>query len=283
MKTTKTKLTVLFLALFMTVSCKKEASEENRQTASDQLRLLAKKEASIHNKGMGGIIFNLNGSKFKDGFAVSTYNLTRADLVEAVYDEVNDYLLTLPNNAYDPIAISPEIVPVLEGVFSNGNDNYVQTLYEDAIVDSRSLTTTLEAGMVNQITQIFENAQSQNLNQGQTYSYIKNQLETLRVNHSNTIFNPLEGKLFSGLIEIATEPNEYWKSFNPDPSIALPIHINTTSLIQLDAFGNTVGWYWAVQNDIDNGTLTPSHQNIRIRAGVYSALLTSSGGKLTLR
>jgi hypothetical protein len=276
----------IYLALFLItafISCKKKDVDPflDSQTYNSKLRERAKSVGTVHNKGLD---YFLKGSKtlitnnkvsawlLGNGATIANNNsMSRQVLINSI-----SYVNSNTNND-DP---GDGAVDILQDVIDDLSPVAVEAVWDSEIlaVDDEGLLTSREKNMVAEIKDVFSDGYAIGMSPANAATYFESRLQLIQTQYQNVVFDPNEGELYLGLLNLALSSNQYWHSVD---------HINSyypnepePAIIQLDMIGYIVGWSRAVLNDYRAGNLHPSGQGRRMDEGVEVGLAASLTGWL---
>lgn len=217
------------------------------------------------------------------------------------------YFNSLPENSGSILPLDLRGVPKLDSCLTNFKTTNIRAIWDQSLSPTslNTIVTPREQAMLAELTEIFDGiytGAATGINNSVGY-----QLTALETKYQNIVFEPNEGELFTGALNIAKSSNEYWSTTasnifyyqqaganfqknnllniqsNPSakgghPFVDLWAYNTQVPLVQVDAVFFIVGWLIAVGDDIDNNNLHPEGQWRRLRKGLEYGASASLGG-----
>ncbi|MBT2561872.1 hypothetical protein J7E50_20100 [Pedobacter sp. ISL-68] len=309
------KLSILMLALIALFSCKKSNNNvaDDLQQYNYNLKRLTGVVGKLHNEGVARALLiknkGLSIPKIQSLFPVSPETPTTPQPVGAysaqdvrnIIASSYDYVLSQPEFSGSERGIPAQVIPsVISTIYAP--DPVTINLKVDSTVTSlrqQNLVSIREAGMIQELQDIFINGYALNMTQANAGVYFANKLNELRAKYVNIVWEINEGEGFLGMLEIATSSNQYWHANTTQPAIASIgkspqaklMSINKTMnllvppatplepetpIVQVDLAAYALSWGWSVWNEYQAGTLNSSGQWNRISKGLQVAISAST-------
>ncbi|WP_343533580.1 hypothetical protein [Pedobacter sp.] len=302
----------LAIAFFCFISaCKKNGQNtiENFDVANYnvQLKRLTGNVGKVHNNGLdvalrSSILITHNKLQFNRRQVQSLFptapdpeNPGQEASESSALAACENYINNQPEFSGLNLSTSPDVMLSINSSATIRTPSHLSNQLDSVlnILNQYNLISSRELGMVEELNDIFINGYSLNLNQADANYYFATELQALRNQHMNIVWNVNEGELFLGMLEVAINSNIYWHSnlsnetqgFRTSKTMTLSNELLPADptlpeepLVQVDAIGYIFGWGKAVLSDYNNNKLNPSGQWHRIGQGALTALQASTLG-----